>query len=255
MQNSQNPAVKRLMREARELAADPNPDFSAAPLPSDIMEWHFEVRGPAGTPFEGGLYHGRIMLPPEYPFKPPSIMLLTPSGRFEVGKKICLSISAHHPEDWQPAWGIRTMITALVAFFPTPADGALGSLSYTAAERAELARRSRAGERCARCDPPPRARGAAAGLPPTTAARSATARRPRRRPRRPRRRRQRHPRQRPHPRRRPRHPRRHRRRSPRRRPSPPHHDHRRRPRPPRAPRSSRTACCCSPSRSPSRSSR
>ena len=127
MQNSQNPAVKRLMREARELAADPNPDFSAAPLPSDIMEWHFEVRGPAGTPFEGGLYHGRIMLPPEYPFKPPSIMLLTPSGRFEVGKKICLSISAHHPEDWQPAWGIRTMITALVAFFPTPADGALSS--------------------------------------------------------------------------------------------------------------------------------
>ena len=94
--NSQNPAVKRLMREARELAADPNPDFSAAPLPSDIMEWHFEVRGPAGTPFEGGLYHGRIILPPEYPFKPPSIMLLTPSGRFEVGKKICLSISAHH---------------------------------------------------------------------------------------------------------------------------------------------------------------
>ena len=53
----------------------------------------FEVRGPAGTPFEGGLYHGRIMLPPEYPFKPPSIMLLTPSGRFEVGKKICLSNS------------------------------------------------------------------------------------------------------------------------------------------------------------------
>ena len=54
MQNSQNPAVKRLMREARELAADPNPDFSAAPLPSDIMEWHFEVRGPAGTPSSAG---------------------------------------------------------------------------------------------------------------------------------------------------------------------------------------------------------
>ena len=28
-----------------------------------------------------------------------------PNGRFEVGKKICLSISAHHPEHWQPAWG------------------------------------------------------------------------------------------------------------------------------------------------------
>ena len=152
MQNSQNPAVKRLMREARELAADPNPDFSAAPLPSDIMEWHFEVRGPAGTPFEGGLYHGRIMLPPEYPFKPPSIMLLTPSGRFEVGKKICLSISAHHPEDWQPAWGIRTMITALVAFFPTPADGALGALQWRPDERRKLALESQTW-RCPCCGP------------------------------------------------------------------------------------------------------
>ena len=27
--------------------------------------------------FEGGIYHGRISLPPEYPLKPPSIMLLT----------------------------------------------------------------------------------------------------------------------------------------------------------------------------------
>lgn len=27
-----------------------------------------------------------------------------PNGRFEVGKKICLSISGHHPETWQPSW-------------------------------------------------------------------------------------------------------------------------------------------------------
>lgn len=26
------------------------------------------------------------------------------NGRFEVGKKICLSISGHHPETWQPSW-------------------------------------------------------------------------------------------------------------------------------------------------------
>jgi ubiquitin-conjugating enzyme E2 J1 len=27
--------------------------------------------------FEGGRYHGRILLPAEYPFKPPAIMMLT----------------------------------------------------------------------------------------------------------------------------------------------------------------------------------
>lgn len=44
---------------------------------------------------------GRIILPPEYPLKPPNIVLLTLNGRFEVGTKICLSISAHHPESWR----------------------------------------------------------------------------------------------------------------------------------------------------------
>lgn len=43
----------------------------------NIFEWQFAIRGPNDTEFEGGIYHGRIQLPSEYPFKPPSFMLLT----------------------------------------------------------------------------------------------------------------------------------------------------------------------------------
>ncbi len=43
----------------------------------NLFEWHFTLRGPPGTDFAGGVYHGRILLPAEYPFKPPNIMLLT----------------------------------------------------------------------------------------------------------------------------------------------------------------------------------
>ena len=77
---------------------------------------------------QGGIYHGRILLPPEYPFKPPSFMMLTQNGRFETGVKICLSISSHHPEHWQPSWSVRTALTALIAFMPTPGNGAIGSM-------------------------------------------------------------------------------------------------------------------------------
>ena len=115
--------------------AGPNVDFDAAPLEDNLFEWHFTIRGPPGTAFEGGRYHGRITLPPEYPFKPPSIALLNPNVRFTVGKKVCLSVSAHHPEHWQPAWGVRTIITALMGFFPTKADGALAGLDYSDEER------------------------------------------------------------------------------------------------------------------------
>jgi hypothetical protein len=55
-------------------------------------------------------------------------MMLTPSGRFQTNVKICLSISSHHPEHWQPSWSVRTALTALIAFMPSPGAGALGSL-------------------------------------------------------------------------------------------------------------------------------
>jgi ubiquitin-protein ligase len=42
-----------------------------------MFDWHFTLRGPRDTEFVGGIYHGRILLPADYPFKPPNIMLLT----------------------------------------------------------------------------------------------------------------------------------------------------------------------------------
>lgn len=139
--NTKCPGVKRLMREAIELA-DATEEYCARPLEDNLFEWHFTVQGPKGTEFEGGIYHGRILLPKEYPMHPPHIILLTPNGRFEVNKKICLSISGHHPETWQPSWSIRTALLALIAFMPTPAEGTIGSLEYTPAERKILAKKS-----------------------------------------------------------------------------------------------------------------
>lgn len=75
---------------------------------------------------------------------------MTPSGRFETNTKVCLSFSAFHPELWQPAWGIRLILEALIAFLPSPADGAIGSLDWTSAERKKLAKKS-VGLCCHRC--------------------------------------------------------------------------------------------------------
>lgn len=76
-------------------------------IKDNLFEWHFTIRGPSDTVYQNGVYHGRIILPPEYPMKPPSLILLTPNGRFEVNKKICLSISGYHPETWLPSWSSK----------------------------------------------------------------------------------------------------------------------------------------------------
>ncbi|KAI8100058.1 non-canonical ubiquitin conjugating enzyme 1 [Halteromyces radiatus] len=141
--NYKNSAVKRILQEAKELAKEQTNEYEGHPLEDDIFEWHFTVSGPVDTEFEGGRYHGRILLPAEYPFKPPQLIFLTPNGRFELNTKVCLSITDHHPEFWQPAWGIRTVLLAIMGFFPTSAKGAVGGLDYPKDERQRLAKISK----------------------------------------------------------------------------------------------------------------
>ncbi|GMH49629.1 hypothetical protein TrVE_jg5203 [Triparma verrucosa] len=134
--------IRRIHADVKELAKSPSSMYTAAPLDDDLFVWHFTLRGPPKTEFEGGVYHGQILLPPDYPFKPPNIVFNTPNGRFAVGTKICLSISAYHPEHWQPAWGIRLILEALISFFPTPSEGAIGGLDWKPEERKRLAAES-----------------------------------------------------------------------------------------------------------------
>ena len=58
------------------------------------------LEGGKGTEYEGGVYHGIMQFPPAYPYRPPSLQMLTPSGRFAVGQKICLSNTDYHAETW-----------------------------------------------------------------------------------------------------------------------------------------------------------
>ncbi|CAO3626103.1 unnamed protein product [Cunninghamella echinulata] len=141
--NMKSSAVKRILQEAKELSKEDSNEFEAHPLEDNIFEWHFTISGPEGTDFEGGRYHGRILLPAEYPFKPPHLIFLTPNGRFELHTKVCLSVTAHHEEHWQPSWGIRTVLLAIMGFLPTQSKGALGGLDYQKEERQRLAKKSK----------------------------------------------------------------------------------------------------------------
>ncbi|KAG5929642.1 hypothetical protein E4U42_005171 [Claviceps africana] len=142
-QNSKSPTIRRILREAAEMSKSPSGDYTAEPLETDLFEWHFTLRGPPNSVYSEGFYHGRIVLPPTYPLRPPSFRFMTPNGRFEANREICLSISGHHEETWQPAWGIRTAIVALRSFMETDARGQLGGLDTTDEVRRRLARESR----------------------------------------------------------------------------------------------------------------
>ena len=138
-------SLRRLMKEATELSRHPTPDVHAAPTDdTNLYEWHFTISGPPRpSPYSTGMYHGRISFPATYPLRPPAFRFLTPSGRFEVNREICLSISGHHEESWQPAWGVRTALVAMRSFMDGDARGQVGGLDVDDAVRRELAAVSR----------------------------------------------------------------------------------------------------------------
>ena len=107
-------AIARLRKEVRSFEAPPY--IRAAPLEDNLTEWRFCLQGPPDTPYEGGFYHGKVKFPDDYPFKPPATMMITPSGRFETDRRLCLSISDFHPESWVPTWSISTILTGVLSF-------------------------------------------------------------------------------------------------------------------------------------------
>jgi len=122
---------KRLMTELTKLRNTPPDFFFAEPLDDNIYEWHFTVIGPENSAYEGGLYHGKVLLPEQYPIKPPDVIFMTPSGRFEIGKKLCLTNTSYHPESWSPLWTIRNMIESIFMIFPQKDVAGIGHIRTT----------------------------------------------------------------------------------------------------------------------------
>jgi ubiquitin-protein ligase len=111
------------------------------PLATNLRHWHFSFRGVKNSLYESGIYHGRILLPKDYPTSPPRVQLMTPSGRFKPFADICLSASAFHPESWTPQWTVLSLVHALrLHMLTNPQE--IGGVMSSVDDTLEYARRS-----------------------------------------------------------------------------------------------------------------
>ncbi|KAL1411133.1 Ubiquitin-conjugating enzyme E2 6 [Vanrija albida] len=134
-------AQKRLQKEYLAMQKSPPPFIWAVPEEKNILDWHFIIRGPPDTPYAGGEYHGLIWFPSDYPFKPPDVKMFTPSGRFEPGVKICMSMTSYHPSTWNAAWSVATILTGLLSFMLSDEITA-GAVKTTDEQKRQLATQS-----------------------------------------------------------------------------------------------------------------
>jgi len=110
-----------------------------------MLEWHFILHNlPESSVYKGGVYHGRLSFPERYPFSPPSLTMLTPSGRLEINQRLCLSMTDFHPENWNPAWTVESILVGLISFMVDERDPTgLGVVAASPETRRRLAAASR----------------------------------------------------------------------------------------------------------------
>jgi ubiquitin-conjugating enzyme E2 J1 len=130
--------LKRLNGEVADLDKNRNIQFQAVCDETDMFTFFFLLRNLDGN-YEGGYYIGKIVVPVEYPVKAGDFIMLTPNGRFDIGKKICLTNSGYHPESWTPMWTIRSMLLGFISIFTTDDTTGLSHIRESDFERKQKA--------------------------------------------------------------------------------------------------------------------
>lgn len=66
---------------------------TAMPLETNMMEWHANITGPLGTPYENVVFHLVLKFPSSYPRKPPTVRICTRILHPNVyGNWVCLDM-------------------------------------------------------------------------------------------------------------------------------------------------------------------
>ncbi len=110
--------IKRITRDIKLFLDNDHDNISIFPDQNNILEISFILKGQVGTIYENGEYLCKLVHSPDYPLKAPDYYVYTPNGRFEVGRKICLSNSAFHQKDWAPgAWNLLSLLNGFFSIW------------------------------------------------------------------------------------------------------------------------------------------
>ena len=133
--------IKRIHGDIKDLNRNRMEFVQAIQDEQNIKLFYFMLR-PKDPPYGGGLYIGKIELPDDYPKTPGSFYMLTPSGRFTINAKICLTNSSYHRENWTPIWSIRNMIIGVSSIFVADDTTGISHIKDTKENRERMAKTS-----------------------------------------------------------------------------------------------------------------
>lgn len=110
--------IKRINGEMKMFLKNKPDNIKIYHNPENILEIYFKFEGYPNTYYNDGEYICKIVHNSNYPVKAPDLYILTPNGRFETNRKLCLTNTSYHQETWAPAaWNLETFIQAFISVF------------------------------------------------------------------------------------------------------------------------------------------
>ena len=67
----------RLRKELADVASDEVSGVKAVPIDGGNKHLRGSLKGPVGTPYEGGVFEIDIVIPDQYPFEPPRMKFIS----------------------------------------------------------------------------------------------------------------------------------------------------------------------------------
>ena len=142
MQGLSKPTLKRLKNDYKLLRNSKSDLFEAHPDPTDLLTWWVLIKGSVDTDYEGGYYIIKIMHDKKYPINPPNFMILTPSGRYLINQKICISNTTYHSNEWSPSWTIESQIIGFISIMNDDREHGISHIKRPSDLRKKLAKES-----------------------------------------------------------------------------------------------------------------
>eukprot|EP00483_Globobulimina_turgida_P002159 UN02161 len=120
MAQANSKAVRRLQKELKKLKKAPFPNADAEPAGKNMLVWTAKIRGPKGSPYEGGKFRVTIIFSDDYPMKAPELQFVTkiyhPSVKTDDGK-VCPEIIGR---DWAPTLNVAYILETIIGMLMHP---------------------------------------------------------------------------------------------------------------------------------------
>lgn len=109
----------RLRSELRWMRLDPLEGIDATPLDWPCFHWQATIAGPAGSPYEGGLFFVYIQIPYSYPMAPPIVRFVTKIFHPNISRHGDIGIdSIQH--NWSLALTISKVLISIQSLLTDP---------------------------------------------------------------------------------------------------------------------------------------